>query len=169
MENLNWNVPHPDVSDIAGMPIYWRYRWGVDEKGIHAEAFQLIAVKETEYYAWVAPAYWFDQKTLSAYGIADPKEYARHIYEEWKKKRNRYAVKKVKRSAIRSYAYESKADAFSSLLQKQRYRLKCLRRDLAVCESLVSGLNKTIKGDELYALNRLDFGHNTETESWVFI
>lgn len=161
-ELKSWNVPAPGKTELNGLPIYWRFSWTVEEDGIKALAEQLVSVHETTCFVWLAPAHWFSEP----WNNADPAD----IYARWLKKQNRYAVKKCRKGAERTYAYLDKKQAFESLLGKQTYRLMRLKQEVAVCKSLVVGLKETAtlieNGTEI--IDVFNYGHNSETENWVF-
>ncbi|MCH8610644.1 hypothetical protein L1059_26650, partial [Escherichia coli] len=85
--------------------------------------------------------------------------------QEWKQRRNRYAIKKVAKNAERSFAFPTKKLAIESLLHRKKYHLMRIKQDLAVVSTLVDGMKNidTSTPDIEY-----NFGHNQETENWVF-
>ncbi|WP_241647524.1 hypothetical protein [Rosenbergiella metrosideri] len=152
-------VPYPEHEfRYRDMPVFWRYHSGVEEDGIKVYAMQFVAFYETEHYAWLAPAYWL----TGAYGNPEPERWL----AEWKSKRNRYAIKKVLKTAERSYAFSSKKLAMEGFLRRKKYHLMRLKQDIAVVTTLVDGLKNV---DESSLSDDYNFGHNAETESWVFL
>lgn len=80
------SVPFPESeTEHDGMPVFWRFQAAVEEDGIKIFALQYTAFHQTEHYAWIVPANWL-------VGIKPSPE---QWLEEWKKKINRYAIKKV--------------------------------------------------------------------------
>ncbi|EOA7608498.1 hypothetical protein ACRWAN_005552, partial [Escherichia coli] len=114
-----------------------------------------IAFHQTEHYAWLVPAHW----------IVNFKPAPNQWLQEWKQKRNRYAIKKVAKNAERSFAFPTKKLAIESLLRRKKYHLMRIKQDLAVVSTLVDGMKNidTSTPDIEY-----NFGHNQETENWVF-
>ena len=154
----SWAVPFPESeTEHDGYPVYWKYFETVEEDGIKVLSQQYIAFHQTEHYAWLVPAHWIKSYNAERDG-------ARWL-EEWKKKTNRYAVRKVAKSAERSFAFPSKQLALESLARRKKYHLMRLKQDIAVIETVVHELKKL---DTSQPLQRYDFGHNTETESWHF-
>ena len=76
-----------------------------------------------------------------------------------------YAIKKVAKNAERSFAFPTKKLAIESLLRRKKYHLMRIKQDLAVVSTLVDGMKNidTSTPDIEY-----NFGHNQETENWVF-
>lgn|GEM_PF-731528 len=155
----SWLVPFPE-SDVVhdDMPVYWKYQTTVEEDGIKVYALQYVAFHQTEHYAWIVPAHWLDMR-----GNAKP-DPARWL-TEWKNKQSRYAIKKVAKSAERSFAFPSKQLALESLLRRKKYHLMRLKQDLAVVSTVVAEMKNL---DLTQPVTDYNFGHNTETESWVF-
>lgn len=82
----SWSVPFPESeTEHDGMPVFWRFRATVEEDGIKIFALQYIAFHQTEHYAWLVPAHW----------IVNFKPAPNQWLQEWKQRRNRYAIKKV--------------------------------------------------------------------------
>jgi len=154
----SWAVPFPESElEHNGLPVYWKYFEAIEHDGIKVISQQFIAFHQTEHYAWLAPAHWFK--------IYNAERDAQRWLEEWKNRRSRYAIKKVAKSAERSYAFPSKQLALESLKRRKKYHLMRLRQDLAVIETVVQELNKI---DASLPLLSYDFGHNAETENWHF-
>lgn len=154
----SWSVPFPESeTEHNGNPVYWRYFETVESDGIKVISQQFIAFHQTEHYVWLVPAHWMK--------IYDADRDGKRWLDEWKKKSNRYAVKKVAKSAERSFAFPAKQLALESLTRRKKYHLARLRQDIAVIETVVSELNKL---DASKPLMSYDFGHNAETESWHF-
>lgn len=154
----SWAVPFPESeSEHNGMPVYWKYFETVESDGIKIISQQFIAFHQTEHYAWLAPAHWFKIYNYE-------REMPRWL-DEWKNKKSRYAIKKVAKSAERSYAFPSKKLAIDSLLRRKKYHLMRLKQDIAVITTVVDGLKKI---DTSTPELSYDFGHNSETENWIF-
>lgn len=152
----SWSVPFPESeTEHDGMPVFWRFQATVEEDGIKIFALQYIAFHQTEHYAWLVPAHW----------IVDFKPAPNQWLQEWKHRRNRYAIKKVAKNAERSFAFPTKKLAIESLLRRKKYHLMRIKQDLAVVSTLVDGMKNidTSTPDIEY-----NFGHNQETENWVF-
>ncbi|ENA5028488.1 hypothetical protein ACVRCL_005519, partial [Escherichia coli] len=82
----SWSVPFPELeTEHDGMPVFWRFQATVEEDGIKIFALQYIAFHQTEHYAWLVPAHW----------IVNFKPAPNQWLQEWKQRRNRYAIKKV--------------------------------------------------------------------------
>jgi hypothetical protein len=154
----SWLVPFPDSEAIhEGMPVFWKFQTTVEEDGIKVYALQYLAFHQTEHYAWLVPAHWMDQFG----GKAEPERWL----AEWKSKKGRYAIKKVAKSAERSFAFPSKQLAIESLLRRKKYHLMRLKQDIAVVTTVVAELKQIDRESPLIDYN---FGHNAETEAWVF-
>ena len=154
--NKSWSVPFPESEyEHDGMPVFWRFREAVEEDGIKVYAQQFVAFHQTEHYAWIVPANWL-------VGIKPSPE---QWLEEWKKKINRYAIKKVAKNAERSFAFPTKKLAIESLLRRKKYHLMRIKQDLAVVSTLVDGM-KNIDTSTLDI--EYNFRHNQETENWFF-
>jgi hypothetical protein len=109
----SWSVPFPESeTEHDGMPVFWRFQATVEEDGIKIFALQYIAFHQTEHYAWLVPAHW----------IVNFKPAPNQWLQEWKQKRNRYAIKKVAKNAERSFAFPTKKLAIESLLRRKKYR-----------------------------------------------
>lgn len=154
----SWAVPFPESeSEHDGLPVYWKYFETVEADGIKVISQQYIAFHQTGHYAWLVPANWIKMYNAERDG-------ARWL-EEWKKRTNRYAVKKVAKSAERSFAFPTKQLALESLTRRKQYHLMRLKQDIAIIETVVQELKKL---DTSQPLQSYDFGHNAETESWHF-
>lgn len=157
--NKSWTVPFPESENVhEGMPVYWRYLATIEEDGIKVYASQFFAFHQTDHYAWIVPAYW-----LGTYNNGKPD--SERWLSEWKNKQNRHSIKKVRKSAERSFAFSSKQLAIESLLRRKKYHLMRLKQDLAVVSTIVAELKDL---DLAQPLNGYNFGHNAETESWSF-
>lgn len=154
----SWSVPFPDAkTEFNGMPVYWKYFETVESDGIKILSQQFIAFHQTAHYAWIAPAHWFK---VYNYERDIPRWLA-----EWKDKKNRYAIKKIAKSAERSYAFQSQQLALESLLRRKKYHLMRLKQDIAVITTVVDELEKVDTSKPVISYN---FGHNSETENWIF-
>ncbi|EJG6341288.1 hypothetical protein NEU22_002046 [Escherichia coli] len=152
----SWSVPFPESeTEHDGMPVFWRFQATVEEDGIKIFALQYIAFHQTEHYAWLVPAHW----------IVNFKPAPNQWLQEWKQRRNRYAIKKVAKNAERSFAFPTKKLAIESLLRRKKYHLMRIKQDLAVVSTLVDGMKNI---DTLTPDIEYNFGHNQETENWVF-
>lgn len=152
----SWSVPFPESEmEHDGMPVFWRFQSTVEEDGIKVFALQYVAFHQTEHYAWLVPAHWID--------LYKPEQ--QRWLQEWKDKKSRYAIKKVKKSAERSFAFPTKKLAIESLLRRKKYHLMRLKQDLAVVSTVVDEMKKLDTSEPLIDYN---FGHNQETENWVF-
>ncbi|MBG6241508.1 MAG: hypothetical protein EKE20_05975 [Candidatus Symbiopectobacterium sp. Dall1.0] len=154
----SWGVPFPESdTDHNGYPIYWRYFETTEEDGIKVISQQYIAFHQTNRYAFLCPAYW-----AKIYDIERDK--ARWL-DGWKKKAERYAIKKVAKSAERSFAFPSRQAALESLLRRKKYHLMRLKQDIAVVTTVVQEMKKLDLSNPTIAYN---FGHNAETKTWHF-
>lgn len=154
----SWSVPFPESeSEHNGYPVYWKYFETVESDGIKVISQQFIAFHQTECYAWLSPAHWFKMYDVE-------RDKARWL-DEWKKRSNRYAIKKVAKSADRSFAFPTKKLAIESLLRRKKYHLMRLKQDIAVITTVVNELKNI---DTSNAKLSYDFGHNQETENWIF-
>ncbi|MCG9413179.1 hypothetical protein LCT65_18625 [Escherichia coli] len=152
----SWSVPFPESeTEHDGMPVFWRFQATVEEDGIKIFALQYISFHQTEHYAWLVPAHW----------IVNFKPAPNQWLQEWKQRKNRYVIKKVAKNAERSFAFPTKKLAIESLLRRKKYHLMRIKQDLAVVSTLVDGMKNidTSTPDIEY-----NFGHNQETENWVF-
>lgn len=154
----SWSVPFPESqTEYNGYPIYWRYIEIVEEDGIKVSSEQYIAFHQTECYAFLCPAHWAKDYDIN-------RDKARWL-DGWKKKNMRYAIKKVAKSAERSFAFPSQQLALESLLRRKRYHLGRLKQDIAIITTVVEEMKKLDLSSPQIEYN---FGHNAETESWTF-
>ncbi|POE22829.1 hypothetical protein BV923_09595 [Pectobacterium odoriferum] len=153
-----WSVPFPESkTEHNGYPVYWRYFETVQEAGIEVIAEQYIAFHQTNSYAFLCPAHW-----AKNYDIARDKA---QWLDGWKKKNMRYAIKKVAKSAERSFAFPSQQLALESLLRRKKYHLRRLNQDIAIITTVVEEMKNLDLSSPQIGYN---FGHNAETETWTF-
>ena len=155
MKVSTWHVPFPDSeTEYDGKNIYWKYRNTVNEEGIEIYAEQYLVFRETNHYVWIVPASW-----IQSYAF-NPERW----YREWQKG-ERHGIRKIAKNAERSFAHPSRELALASLLRKKKYHLMRLKQDLAVISTVVKEVGK-IDPKKVELLH--NFGHNSETENWVF-
>ncbi|WP_315707586.1 hypothetical protein [Brenneria uluponensis] len=154
----SWGVPFPESDKgYCGYPIYWKYFETIEEDGIKVISQQYIAFHQTEHYAFLCPAFW-----AKIYDIERDKE---RWLTAWKNKTARHSIKKVAKSAERSFAFSSKQLALESLLRRKKYHLLRLKQDIAVINTVVQEMEKLDMSSPQASYN---FGHNVETVTWHF-